>query len=83
MEPTSWAGVAGTVIALILLRRLQIRLRLSRAKHPSVTGHARISRRLAKLVPFYEYSADEAFSSDGVSTEVAERRRRAFLRPMR
>ncbi|MGE0621868.1 MAG: aminotransferase class III-fold pyridoxal phosphate-dependent enzyme [Pseudomonadales bacterium] len=80
MEPTTWAGLAGAAVALPLLRKLQIRLRLSRAKHASVTGHARISRRLARLIPHYEYDTDTAFSADGVSREIAERRRQAFER---
>ena len=37
------------------LRKLQVRLQLSRAKHRSLTGHARMARRFASLVPFYEY----------------------------
>lgn len=80
MEPTFWAGAAGAVVALAVLRKLQIRVRLSRAKHASVSGHARLSRRLARLVPFYEYDAERAFSSDGVPAEIAERRRQAFER---
>ena len=36
----------GIVAALAMLRRLQVRLRLSRAKHASLRGHARMSRRL-------------------------------------
>ena len=56
------------------------RLQLSRAKHPSLAGHARLSRRLARLVPFYEYVADAAFGCDGANNEVVERRRNAFKR---
>jgi len=56
------------------------RLLLSRAKHPSVTGHARMSRRLARLVPYYEYDADHFFSSDDAPPEIAERRRVGFMR---
>ena len=40
------------------LYKLKVRLELSRAKHPSLRGHARMARWLAALVPFYEY--DEA-----------------------
>ena len=60
--------VAGVIVAaLAMLRRLQVRLRLSRAKHPSLRGHARMSRRLAKLVPFYEYPPEDVFAIDGLS----------------
>ena len=44
-------GAGAAVLAAALLR-LKARLELSRAKHPSLTGHARMSRRIAGLVPF-------------------------------
>lgn len=72
------------VIALLalfyLLRRVTIRLRLSRAKHPSIRGHAKMSRRLALLVPFYEYQEAEIFSVDGAPNEVERSRRDGFTR---
>lgn len=61
-----------------MLRKAQVRLRLSRAKHPSINGHAKISRRLAKLVPHYEYSAEEAFASDGAPADIVDKRQRGF-----
>ena len=66
------------VLVLWLLRKIQVRLRLSRAKHPSLRGHARMSRRLARLVPFYEYDESEALACDGAPVEVVQRRRDAF-----
>jgi len=66
------------VAGLLLLRKVQVRLRLSLAKHPSLRGHARMSRRLARLVPFYEYDEAEAFSCDGADEEVVQKRRSAF-----
>ena len=48
----------GAVVSAWSLRRLKTRLELSRAKHPSLRGHARMAARIARLVPFYEY--DEA-----------------------
>jgi glutamate-1-semialdehyde 2,1-aminomutase len=59
-----------------ILRRLQ----LSSAKHRSLHGHARISKRLARLVPFYEYGPERFFAADGAPFEVAERRRSGFAR---
>ena len=78
MTSTPYVVAGGIVAALAMLRRLQIRLRLSRAKHPSLRGHARMSRRLAKLVPFYEYPPEDVFVIDGAPAEVAEKRRTAF-----
>ena len=56
------------------------RLELSLAKHPSLTGHARLSRRIAALIPFYEYDDARFFSSDDAPHEIAERRRAGFAR---
>ena len=78
MNAYLYAGAA--IVALVLLRKLQVRLRLSRAKHPSIAGHARMSRRLAGLIPFYEYGEDEAFRCDGADDALAEKRQQAFER---
>ncbi len=80
MNASILAILAASAIALYLARKLQIRLRLSRAKHRSITGHARISKRLARLLPFYEYTAATAFASDGAASDVVARRRQAFDR---
>ncbi len=78
---TTWGIYAlGGAVAAYLLHRIHARLRLSRAKHPSLTGHSRIARRLAALVPFYSYDDDEFFSSDGAPEAVAASRRAAFAR---
>ena len=53
---------------------------LSRAKHPSLAGHPRLAKVLARLVPYYEYSGERFFSSDGAPPDVADRRRTAFDR---
>jgi glutamate-1-semialdehyde 2,1-aminomutase len=56
------------------------RLRLSKAKHASLGGHARLAQRLASWVPFYEYGETTFFRSDGAPEEIAERRRAGFMR---
>ena len=79
--PAEYAiGAAAFAGVVWLLRRLQVRLRLSRAKHPSLRGHARMSRRLAGLVPFYEYDDAAAFACDGAAEEAVRRRREGFRR---
>ena len=70
----------GAAALSLTLGRAVERLKLSRAKHRSLAGHARIARRIARLVPFYEYGEDEFFCSDGAPRAVAERRRGAFFR---
>jgi glutamate-1-semialdehyde 2,1-aminomutase len=64
----------------LLLRKLQIRLQLSLAKHRSLTGHSRMARRFASLVPFYEYDESQFFRTDAPPEEVAAARRAGFLR---
>ena len=56
------------------------RLQLSRAKHPSLTGHARIAQRVAALLPFYEFGDREFFCSDGAPEEIVSARRDGFMR---
>jgi glutamate-1-semialdehyde 2,1-aminomutase len=76
-------GALGTVGAIGLtasLHRVTTRLTLSKAKHPSLRGHAKISRFVAKLVPFYEYDEKHFFRSDDAPAEIAERRREGFQR---
>jgi len=73
-------GAVGTVGLTASLHRVTTRLTLSKAKHPSLRGHAKISRFVAKLVPFYEYDEKEFFRSDDAPDEVAERRRVGFQR---
>lgn len=65
-------------VAVILLRKIQVRLRLSRAKHPSLRGHAKMSRRVARLIPFYEYDEARFFASDGAPEDVVQLRRAGF-----
>jgi glutamate-1-semialdehyde 2,1-aminomutase len=59
---------------------LKLRLELSRAKHPSLTGHSRMARRVARLVPFYEFEGERFFASDDAPPEIAAQRREAFMR---
>jgi glutamate-1-semialdehyde 2,1-aminomutase len=72
----SAAAVAG---AVAVFPKLQARLALSRAKHRSLTGHSKMSRRVALLIPFYEFSTDDFFRSDGAPPEIAKQRRDAFF----
>lgn len=62
------------------LAKLKTRLELSKAKHRSLTGHARMARRIASLIPFYEYDEDRFFRSDNPPEEIAGRRHAGFFR---
>ncbi len=70
----------GAAALTMALQKARTRLQLSRAKHPSLGGHARIARRMAGLVPFYEYDEEHFFCCDGAPPEVAARRRAGFMR---
>lgn len=72
--------MALAVGAIVLIPRVIIRLRLSAAKHPSVRGHARMSRRIARLVPDFRYSSDAFFQTDDAPEEIAQQRRAALER---
>src|SRR5215467_5730047 len=62
------------------LVKLKGRLVLSKSKHRSLTGHARMARRFAALVPFYEYDENMFFRADAPPEEVALRRKTGFMR---
>jgi glutamate-1-semialdehyde 2,1-aminomutase len=72
--------VAGAAALAGSLPRLKSRLELSKAKHPSLRGHARIGRWLATLVPFYEYGEDVLFRTDDAPAEIADQRHAGFAR---
>ena len=70
---------AGAALALLGAKGRR-RLALSRAKHPSLTGHVRMARRIAAQLPFYEYGEAAFASVDGASDAVIARRRAGFAR---
>jgi glutamate-1-semialdehyde 2,1-aminomutase len=72
--------VTGGLALAVVLRQVRARLELSRAKHPSLRGHSRIARRIAALLPFYEYDEERFFRSDDAPDEIANRRRAGFMR---
>jgi glutamate-1-semialdehyde 2,1-aminomutase len=78
--PNVSLAIAATAAALLLARVARRRLELSRAKHPSLAGHAKLSRRLAALLPYYGYDDRQFFTCDGAPPDVAAKRRAAFDR---
>jgi glutamate-1-semialdehyde 2,1-aminomutase len=77
-SPMTWAAGAGALAYLFV--KVKTRLELSKAKHPSLRGHARMSRLVAKLVPFYDYDEEQFFCSDDAPPEIVARRREGFWR---
>jgi glutamate-1-semialdehyde 2,1-aminomutase len=70
-------ALAGLATTLPVAKR---RLELSLAKHPSLTGHSRLAKRVASWLPGYAYGEDRFFDSDGASAEVAALRRAGLER---
>jgi len=66
--------------AAAVFPKLKARLALSRAKHRSLAGHSKMSRRVSRLIPFYEYDDEQFFCSDGAPAAVAKQRHDAFFR---
>ena len=74
-----WVAL-GVVASLVAVPKLAARLMLSRAKHRSLAGHSKMSRQIAKLLPFYEYDETMFFRADDAPDNIAAIRRAAFLR---
>ena len=74
-----WVAL-GVVASLVAVPKLAARLMLSRAKHRSLAGHSKMSRQIAKLLPFYEYDETMFFRADDAPDDIAAFRRAAFLR---
>jgi glutamate-1-semialdehyde 2,1-aminomutase len=66
------------IVFLFILWKIFIRLRLSQAKHPSLRGHAKWSRRITRLIPYFEYDVKHFYCSDAAPDEVANKRRQGM-----
>jgi glutamate-1-semialdehyde 2,1-aminomutase len=73
--------LSGAVALAASLPPLKARLELSKAKHRSLTGHGHLARRIARLVPFYEFDEARIFRCDDAPDEIAARRRGAYREP--
>jgi hypothetical protein len=72
---------AGAVAATAMVApKVKARLALSRAKHRSLSGHSKMSRTVARLIPFYEFDTNDFFRSDGAPAAVAAQRQDGFFR---
>ncbi len=77
----SIAAVCIVAVAIVAVARaIALRISLSMAKHPSLRGHARWSRRIARHIRYFEYGAERYFSSDAAPAQVADIRRAGLER---
>jgi glutamate-1-semialdehyde 2,1-aminomutase len=70
---------AAAVLGIAALPAARRRLQLSLAKHPSLTGHARMAQRVARLLPGHAYDEARFFGCDDAPAEVQARRRSGFF----
>jgi glutamate-1-semialdehyde 2,1-aminomutase len=70
--------LAALLLAFFTLPRIRSRLQLSLAKHPSLRGHSKWSRRISRLVPYFVYDENHYFASDGAPEALAGQRRAGF-----
>jgi glutamate-1-semialdehyde 2,1-aminomutase len=80
MQYSYFVYLFSILLACYLVKKVFIRLQLSRAKHPSIRGHSKWSRRLAGVIPFFTYNDSEYFSTDGAPDNIAQLRRMALKR---
>lgn len=68
------ASTALTWGSLAVYRRLQ----LSRAKHPGLSGHVRMAKRVSGLLPYYALEGDGFYACDDAPPEVVQLRKSGF-----
>src|SRR5215468_159583 len=73
-------AAGATAAAVAVAPRVKARIELSRAKYRSLAGHSRMARRVARLIPFYEFDIGDFFRTDGAPQEIAARRQDGFYR---
>ncbi|CCE08022.1 putative glutamate-1-semialdehyde 2,1-aminomutase (GSA) (glutamate-1-semialdehyde aminotransferase) [Bradyrhizobium sp. STM 3843] len=72
---------AGAVaVTAAVAPKVKARIELSRAKHRSLAGHSKMSRRISKLIPRYEFDINDFFRSDDAPQDVATKRQDGFFR---
>jgi glutamate-1-semialdehyde 2,1-aminomutase len=72
--------ILSLALLVYLLPKVIARIRLSRAKHRSLAGHSKISKWLAKKIPYFSYSEDEFFAADSAPDDIVSKRRLSFMR---
>jgi glutamate-1-semialdehyde 2,1-aminomutase len=75
MQYSYFVYLFSILLAYYLVKRVYGRIQLSRAKHSSLRGHSKWSRRIAGAIPFFTYADSEYFSTDGAPEDIAQLRR--------
>jgi glutamate-1-semialdehyde 2,1-aminomutase len=74
------AGAAALTATAAIAPKVKARIALSRAKHRSLSGHSKMSKLAARLIPHYEFDINDFFRSDGAPPEIATKRQDGFFR---
>lgn len=80
MENQLALSIFGAGLSLWIIKKIYTRLQLSMAKHPSLAGHSRMAKRVARLIPHYSFNQDVFFKVDGAPEEIALLREAGFMR---
>lgn len=80
MENQLALSIFGAGLGLWIIKKAYTRLQLSMAKHPSLAGHSRMAKRVARLIPHYSFNQDVFFKVDGAPEEIALLREAGFMR---
>lgn len=72
--------LAGAAATALIIPKAHARLKLSRAKHKGPVGHVRMAKRMAKMLPFYDFDREPFFRVDGAPEDVVVRREAGFAR---
>ncbi len=80
MENQLALSIFGAGLGLWIAKKVYTRLQLSKAKHPSLAGHSRMAKRVARLIPHYSFTEEEFFRVDGAPQNIARLREMGFMR---
>ena len=80
MENHIALSIFGAGFGIWITRKIYQRLQLSKAKHPSLAGHSRMAKRVARLIPYYSFGRDSFFQIDGAPENIATLREAGFIR---
>ncbi|HQR83394.1 MAG: glutamate-1-semialdehyde 2,1-aminomutase [Polynucleobacter sp. 24-46-87] len=80
MENQLALSIFGAGLGLWIAKKVYTRLQLSKAKHPSLAGHSRMAKRVARLIPHYSFTEEEFFRVDGAPQHIARLREMGFMR---
>jgi glutamate-1-semialdehyde 2,1-aminomutase len=67
-------GLIAVAGGVAVMPKVRSRLALSQAKHRSLAGHSRMAKRIARLIPFYEYDEAQFFRADDAPDAVVHKR---------